>query len=329
MTVSDFLKQWNDSSPVVPVHTSGSTGKPKLMMAEKKRMEASARMTCKALNLNSGDKALVCLPMDYIAGKMMVVRSVVCGLDMLAIEPSGHPLAAIPDDVCIDFAAMVPMQVYNSIANETECRRLKSIKNILIGGGAIDKDIEQVLRTFPNAVWSSYGMTETLSHIALRCINAGTEEDSLWYMPLPGVAISTNEDGCLVIDAPAVCPTVLNTNDIAIVDTKDGGKRFKIIGRKDNVVCSGGIKIQIEEVEQLLSSYLHAPFVITKRPSKKYGEELVMLTEDSDTTSILNICTNALPRYWQPKAIIHVDHIPLTPTGKPARKLAESMAAEV
>ena len=110
MTINDFLSQWHDSRATVPVYTSGSTGKPKLMMAEKVRMEASARMTCKALGLKAGDKALVCLPMDYIAGKMMVVRSLVCDLQMISIEPKGHPMADIADDEEIDFAAMVPMR---------------------------------------------------------------------------------------------------------------------------------------------------------------------------------------------------------------------------
>lgn len=135
MTITEFLAQWRDDQPTVPVFTSGSTGKPKLMMAEKARMEASARMTCQALGLHPGDKALVCLPMDYIAGKMMVVRSLVCQLQMVSIEPQGHPMTAIVDDEVIDFAAMVPMQVFNSLSNETELRRLKAIKNILIGGG--------------------------------------------------------------------------------------------------------------------------------------------------------------------------------------------------
>lgn len=252
MTINDFLSQWHDSRATVPVYTSGSTGKPKLMMAEKVRMEASARMTCKALGLKAGDKALVCLPMDYIAGKMMVVRSLVCDLQMISIEPKGHPMADVADDEEIDFAAMVPMQVYNSIGNEAECRKLMAIKNILIGGGAIDKEMEQKLQKFPNAVWSSYGMTETLSHIALRKINGGGE-DSLWYHPLPGVEISLDADNCLVINAPAVCAEVLHTHDIAVVDNAEGNIRFRIVGRIDNVVCSGGVKIQMEEVRRDLA----------------------------------------------------------------------------
>lgn len=321
MTIAEFISQWHDDQPTVPVFTSGSTGKPKLMMAEKARMEASARMTCQALGLHPGDKALVCLPMDYIAGKMMVVRSLVCSLRMVCIEPQGHPMTAIADNDVIDFAAMVPMQVFNSLGNETELRRLKAIKNILIGGGAIDKELERQLRQFPHAVWSSYGMTETLSHIALRKVNGGNADDNLWYRPLPGFSISLDGNDCLVIDAPAVCPTVLHTHDIAVVDRSQGYVRFKIIGRIDNVVCSGGVKIQIEQVEQTLVPHLSAPFIMAKRPSKKYGEEMVMLTEAIDTTHIMAVCHEVLPKYWQPKEIIQVDKIPMTETGKPKRNL--------
>ena len=261
MTINDFLSQWHDSRATVPVYTSGSTGKPKLMMAEKVRMEASARMTCKALGLKAGDKALVCLPMDYIAGKMMVVRSLVCDLQMISIAPKGHPMADDADDEEIDFAAPPPLQVCNSKGSE-------AIKIILIGVGAIDMEMEQKLQKFPNAVWSSYGMTETLSHIALRKINGGGE-DSLWYHPLPGVEISLDADNCLVINAPAVCAEVLHTHDIAVVDNAEGNIRFRIVGRIDNVVCSGGVKIQMEEVEQALAPHLAAPFFMAKRPSKK------------------------------------------------------------
>ena len=326
MTITEFLAQWRDDQPTVPVFTSGSTGKPKLMMAEKARMEASARMTCQALGLHPGNKALVCLPMDYIAGKMMVVRSLVCQLQMVSIEPQGHPMTAIADDEVIDFVAMVPMQVFNSLSNETELRRLKAIKNILIGGGAIDKELELQLRQFPHAVWSSYGMTETLSHIALRKINGGNADDNLWYRPLPGVGITLDANDCLVIDAPAVCPTVLHTHDIAVVDRSQGYVRFKIVGRIDNVVCSGGVKIQIEEVEQALKSILSQPFAITSLPDPKLGERIVLLyTGKALAPEKLDI----LPKYQRPKAILYTQAIPLTETGKINRPACRSLAAQL
>lgn len=325
MTLSEFLSQWHDTNPSVPVYTSGSTGKPKLIMAEKTRMAASARMTCKALGLNPGDTALVCLPMDYIAGKMMVVRCDVCNLTMVYVPPSSHPLDSV--DSHIDFAAMVPMQVCNSLSDPTQHSRLRSIRNLLIGGGAIDSGTEAVLRTFPHAVWSSYGMTETLSHIALRRLDGSAYSE--WYEPLPGISVSLDGGGCLVVDAPMLCPRTLHTHDMAVVDTSTGITRFRIIGRTDNVICSGGVKIQMEDVEQALAPHLTKPFIITKRPSQKFGEEVVLLTEDADTDSVATLCRSVLPPFWVPKAISHVARVPLTHTGKPARAEALRLAEQL
>jgi O-succinylbenzoic acid--CoA ligase len=133
-----------------------------------------------------------------------------------------------------------------------------------------------------------------------------------------------NEDNCLVINAPLVCQEQLTTNDIA--EIHDG--QFRILGRKDNVIVSGGVKIQIEEVERLLKPYISTPFLITKRQDKKYGEIVVLLTESNNTTDIKSICEQVLPKFWQPKTYIPVNEIPLTETGKPARKEAEQIAVQ-
>ena len=159
MTLDEFLSEWHSESPLIELQTSGSTGKPKKMTVEKRRMEASARITCSFLGLHEGDTALLCMPLDYIAGKMMVVRALTCGLRLIAEEPSGHPLKGL--DTAPTFAAMVPLQVYNSLQDEKEARQLRSIKQLIIGGGAIDAALESQLKTFPNAVWSTYGMTRT------------------------------------------------------------------------------------------------------------------------------------------------------------------------
>ncbi|MBR6938152.1 MAG: AMP-binding protein [Prevotella sp.] len=323
MNIDDFYKEWNNPSDKILVHTSGSTGKPKPIWVEKSRMEASARITCDFLGLQEGDTALLCMSLDFIAGKMMVVRSLVLGLELIVSSPSGHPLSnekwkeiGMND---ITFAAMVPLQVYNSLQVPEERERLMRIKHLIIGGGAIDDELEQALKTFPNAVWSTYGMTETLSHIALRRLSGNDSSD--WYTPFPSVNISLDHDGCLVIDAPLVCPEVLKTNDMA--EIRNG--QFRILGRKDNVIVSGGIKIQMEEVERLLKQHIKNPFLITKRKDNKFGEIVVMLTTDN-TNDAKTICERVLPKYWQPRAYLSIKEIPSTPTGKPARKEAERIA---
>ena len=360
MTLEDFLSEWNNGSDRVLVHTSGSTGKPKPMMVEKKRMLNSARITCDFLGLKPGDSALLCMSLDYIAGKMVVVRSIERHLHLISVSPSGHPLKDINlkdangKDVNgeITFAAMVPMQVYNTLQVPEERERLTHIRHLIIGGGAIDASLEKELRSLPGniAIWSTYGMTETLSHIALRRINGA--EASEWYQPFDSVKISQTDEGCLVIDAPLVCAETLVTNDIVEIEPYIYNKvekhdkeekhdkveklRFRIKGRKDNVICSGGIKIQIEEVEALLKPHLEKPFMIAKKKDEKFGEIAVLLTEDEDLKKVEatirrllsgksddsnNSSESKTHKYWIPREYLHVDHLPLTETGKPKRSI--------
>ncbi|MCR4774269.1 MAG: AMP-binding protein [Prevotella sp.] len=322
MVLEEFLKEWRNAEDKVLVHTSGSTGKPKPMWVEKRRMENSARITCDFLDLKEGDTALLCMPLDYIAGKMVVVRSLVRGLRLIDVKPSGHPLRGLSE--VPTFAAMVPMQVYNSMQNAEELAMLKQIKHLIIGGGAIDDDMAKALRSFPNAVWSTYGMTETLSHIALRRLS-GDEADE-WYTPFDSVEVSLSAENCLVISAPLVCDKELVTNDIAQLSAD--GRRFRIIGRKDNVIDSGGIKIQIEEVERMLKGHINGAFVITRRKDRKFGEVVAMLLENGDTSAARMACENVLPKYWQPKYYLSCAKLPLTATGKPARAEAERLVNE-
>lgn len=328
MVLEEFLSEWRSESDRVLVHTSGSTGSPNPLWAEKRRMEASARITCSFLGLNRGDTALLCMPLDYIAGKMMAVRAETCGLRLVSVGATGHPLADSPElaaaEYRIDFAAMVPMQVYNSMDVPVERRRLADIRHLIIGGGAVDDDLAATLRSFPNAVWSTYGMTETLSHIALRRLSG--PEASEWYTPFDSVEVGLNSAGCLVIDAPAVCAARLETNDLAVIASD--GRRFRIIGRRDNVICSGGIKISIEDVECRLRPHMPFPFMITRRRDAKLGEAVVMLMQSDDVATAQDVCRRVLPRYWQPRHYIPVAALPVTETGKPARKRAEEIALQ-
>ena len=346
MTLEDFLSEWNNDSDRVLVHTSGSTGKPKPMMVEKKRMLNSARITCDFLGLKPGDSALLCMSLDYIAGKMVVVRSIERHLHLISVSPSGHPLKNIDlkdvngKDVNeeITFAAMVPMQVYNTLQVPEERERLTHIRHLIIGGGAIDASLEKELQALPGniAIWSTYGMTETLSHIALRRINGA--EASEWYHPFDSVKISQTEEGCLVIDAPLVCAETLVTNDIVEIESYIYNKveklRFRIKGRKDNVICSGGIKIQIEEVEEFLKPHLEKPFMLAKKKDEKFGEIAVLLSEDKGIKKVEATIRRLLSgksddsnksseskshKYWIPREYRYVEHLPLTETGKPKR----------
>lgn len=322
MVLAEFLEEWNNSNDKILVHTSGSTGKPKPLWVEKRCMEASAKITCSFLGLGNEDTALLCMPLDYIAGKMVVVRSIVCGMDLIEVEPSGNPLKSL--NTAPSFAAMVPMQVFNSLNSPHDKALLMNIKQLIIGGGAIDDEMAKILRGFQNSIWSTYGMTETLSHIALRRLSGN--DASEWYTPFDSVKIKLSKDGCLIIDAPDICKDIIKTNDR--VEISSDGKKFRIIGRKDNVIDSGGIKIQIEEIEKILKPYINTPYIITKKTDHKFGEIVVMLVETTsyDITRIKQVCKQKLPKYYQPKLFIPVDSIPLTRTGKPARAEALKIA---
>ena len=319
LSLANFLTEWFDEKTTLKVHTSGSTGTPKELFVEKQRMLNSARATINFLGLKKGDTALLCMPLPYIAGKMVVVRALTAELNLLLVTPCGHPLHAISQ--IPTFAAMTPMQVFNSLEVPEEREILMQIEHLIIGGGAIDSKMAEVLHTFPRNVWSTYGMTETLSHIALRRLS-GTAA-SHWYTPFEGVTLSLSKENTLVIDAPNVCPEILQTNDIVTFNELG---QFRILGRKDNTINTGGIKVQIEEVEAKLHDLLTFPFLITSAPDPKFGEHIVLLAEGNyPPEEVLQKAFAHLPTYWRPKTTVIVDQLPLTGTGKPDRAKAKQL----
>ena len=283
-----FLSEWFDPADTLLVHTSGSTGKPKELYVEKERMMESACLTCSFLGLQKEDSALLCMPLQYIAGKMVVIRALV---------------------------------VYNSLQVPEEKAILQQIRHLIIGGGPIDSQLNAALKDFPHAVWSTYGMTETLSHIALRRLNGPEASD--WYTPFESIQIRLSKENTLVIYAPEICEKELVTNDIAEIN---GQNQFRILGRKDNTINTGGVKVQIEQVEAALKEHLSVPFLITSAPDEKFGEIIVLLAEGQLPDDIEQTCTHQLPPYWRPKRFVPVFKLPLTETGKPDRAIAKLLA---
>ena len=322
MVLEEFLELWNNDSNTMVVHTSGSTGKPKQLHLLKEDMRESAKNTCRFLQLKPNDEALLCLSLNHIGGMMMVVRAVECNLKLKVVEPSARPLQHLTQ--APEFAAMVPMQVYESLKVPKEAELLRNIKHLIIGGSAIDEKLSRVLASFPHAVWSTYGMTETCSHIALRRLNG--ENASEWYVPFSHINVSLSDKGSLVISKKTLG-----------VDDKDGAtmqqwitydsvifhedeRRFKVIGRLDNVIVSGGIKIQVEEVERLLAQHLNCLFMISGEPDEKFGQKVVLTIENGDVKQAQYICNKVLPDYWKPKVIRNVNQLPRTKNGKIKRK---------
>lgn len=318
-----FLEKWFDASPVIIVHTSGSTGTPKELVVRKDRMMQSARLTCEFLNLQAGDTALLCMNLRYIGAMMVVVRSLVAGLNLIVRPASGHPLSDIEEP--LRFAAMVPLQVYNTLRVPEEKARLEQTDILIIGGGAVDDSLEAEMSALPTAVYSTYGMTETLSHIALRRLNGDTA--SKHYYPFPSVELSLSAESTLVVKAPLICGEVLQTNDIACL-YPDGS--FTIAGRKDNVINSGGIKIQAAEMEKRLRPFIPVPFVVTSVPDPRLGQALTLLIAGQvDVRELESKLQTVLDAYHRPRHIFMTESIPQTENGKTDRAGCRILARQM
>ncbi len=314
-----FLHEWFDNQPYVWVQTSGSTGMPKRIKVSKQRMMYSAAGTCRALNLKAGNVALLCMNLQYIGAKMMVVRALVAGLELVVREASGKPLTDVPQR--IDFAAFVPMQIFECLKDNLQKERLQNISNVLVGGGALADDVLAELRTFPNRIFSTYGMTETLSHIALMQVS-GAKASGV-YTPMWGIELSLSPRGTLIIQNENLLDAPLETNDLAEL-YPDG--TFRILGRADNVINSGGVKIQTEELEQLLRPHLPFAFAIGSQADNKFGEIVVLLSTKAVN---INDLKGHLPAYYLPKKNIVVPQIPLTETGKIDRGRIKKLLSQI
>lgn len=321
--LADFMREWLDAKDWVHGQTSGSTGTPKQLKLSKKAMAESAARTCAFLGLNEGDTAYLCMPVKYVGGKMMVVRAMTQGLDLIWNTPSLTPMKGLREPPV--FTAMTPMQATAALADPDERELLKGTRHILLGGSAVSPTLAVAVADFPNAVWSTYGMTETVSHIALRRLSGEKAAES--YMPLPGVTVSLAENGALTIDAPGIAAGRLVTNDLAEI-LADGS--FRILGRLDNVINTGGIKVQIETAETLLRDIINAPIAVTSVPDEKTAEKVVLLVAGSfDEKGLMEAAKAKLPRYWNPKVIVRVDEIPETGSGKPDRRAIRALAARL
>lgn len=305
--IGKFLFEWLNNESFVFVQTSGSTGKPKKIVLQKTTMMASAKATGSFFNLQPKSTALLCLSADYIAGKMMLVRAITLGLHLDAVEPNSNPL----ENKKYDFVAMVPMQVANSL------EQLHLVETLLIGGTKVSYQLaESILKTNCKA-FESYGMTETISHIAIKQIGAKP------FTILPNVSISVDERNCLVIEALELSPNKINTNDIVEILNET---QFILKGRIDNVINSGGVKIFPEEVEEKLAKYISTPFFVASLPDEKFGEKVILVLEGK-SFEIENAIFSELSKFQIPKEIVFVDKFVETETNKiNRRKTLEKLA---
>jgi len=306
--VGDFILDWFNDRSYIEMNTSGTTGQPKIIRVEKQAMVNSAIATGHFFDLRANNKVLHCLPTKYIAGKMMFVRGFVLGLDMDFVAPSAHPL--LYNDVKYDFTAMVPLQAQNSL------KELKSVKKMIIGGVKINKSLEKQLAKLPTEAFETYGMTETITHIAAKKVGEKA------FTVLPGVTISFNDDRCLVIHAPRISDEIIVTNDIVELINEN---QFIFLGRFDNIVNSGGIKLMPEQIEEKLSTKISARYFVAGKPDKVLGEKLILVIEGKEHP-LEETTFELLDKYEKPKEVFFVDKFKETGNGKIMRKeIAKSL----
>lgn len=316
MTYDDFLHQWLSESNAIECYTSGSTGSPSRIILPKSEMLRSAQRTADFFELNSHSHLHSCISPDFIGGKMMLIRSQLLGCHFSWEHPSNQPLCDPQlKDSQLSLVSIVPSQMDYILQNVA---RMPVVDNYLIGGQAINDSLRKRIIEKRLTAWESYGMTETSSHIAIRKVADG----EVYFHTLSGISVSLSEQNTLKINIEGW--QELTTNDYAELRSPT---EFKILGRLDNVIISGGRKIHIEEIENKLSKKISVAFFCCSEPDKKWGQRLVLLVQRSNLDSkilkqeLSDICKEILEPWQRPKEIYILESLPLTASGKPKRNI--------
>lgn len=308
VNVARFIEEWFSFSETVSAKTSGSTGDPKAIVLQKQHMINSARATGTYFKAGKDTQALLCLPANFIAGKMMLVRAMELGWNLHVVAPAKDSLTEYDNDY--DFVAMVPYQVWHSLG------ALDKVKKLIIGGGRISAELEERLQQVSTEVFATYGMTETCTHVAVRRINGPAKSET--YHALPDVKFETNTSDCLIINAPMVLSEPIQTNDVVQLIS---ATEFKWLGRLDNVINSGGIKLFPEQIEAKLASEIIQPFLIASEKDEQLGERVILVYEGNPQSKPnLSRAFEKLDKLERPKRVYCVSRFPYTETGKVKRK---------
>lgn len=313
MDHKSFMEEWRNAEDHIVAHTSGSTGKPKPIRLLKTDMMKSACATCDFFNIGCDSTLLLPLSLDYIAGKMQAVRAAVSGAKLIVVQPSRdfNAAAKAVGAAQIQLVPIVPAQVQGYLESPLADRTV----NIIAGGAPLDASQEDALRNWHGNAYATYGMTETSSHVALRRVGDGS------FHALPGYKFSTDPRGCLVIENEEMSWKRLITNDVAELHDSTS---FRLIGRWDHVIITGGIKVHPSEVESLIAPVLSMrPFYISWRPSVEWGQEVVLALMDNDPVDeprLLSACASLLPRHHAPRAVVRDTEPEYTDSGKLKRK---------
>ena len=303
--IGNFIKKWLNGDDFLIVKTSGSTGESKKIKLKKQHLINSARATGAYFDLGENTSALLCLSAKYIGGKMMLIRAMTLGWDLHIVSPEKDALTQYDNDY--DFVAMVPYQVYHSLG------ALKKVKKLIIGGGSVSRELIEDIKEISTEVFATYGMTETCSHVAVKALNGKSKSEV--FSALSNVTFTTDARNCLVIDAPHIADEILTTNDLVELLSPT---EFEWLGRYDNVINSGGIKIHPEKLEEKLAPFIKLPFIIASEKDDQLGEKVILILENEEKNKVPNYSAAfaSLEGYEKPKKIYTITQFPFTDTGK-------------
>lgn len=311
-SILNFLSFWKIKEQF-KIMSSGTTGAKKELSFSKKSLIRSAQITIDAFSLKEGDLVINALPLTFVAGKMMFVRAIVGKLRVLVVEPSANPIVKLENK--ISFSAFTPYQLQHIIEESAE--KLSLFNKIIIGGSKISDKLDSLIQSTKAEIYETFGMSETLTHIALRPVNGKGKSD--YFSVLPAFTISTNEDDCLLINAKHIGNTSIETNDIIRLE---GKREFQWVGRKDNVINSGGVKLFPEEIEKKLSKVIDQPFMICKTMDDDLGEKVVLVIESKNDIKLTDINFSHLSKYEIPKELRLLNQLPRNKNGKLIRVLS-------
>ena len=316
--VHKVLKAWHSNQDSFNLYTSGSTSSPKKVSFSRSKLKKSAKRTIDYFHLKPGDRIFMCLNPKFVAGFMMLIRALEGDLDLVIQTPSLNPLKSLNDDLSFQFASFTPGQADSIMENAPQ--KFENIEKILIGGVSINPQLEKKLRSLRSQVFHSYGMTETLTHVAIRAVSGN--ETSNVFQALNGVTFGIEDRSCLIIHDKVLNIRNLVTNDIVELLNE---KSFIWQGRVDNVVNSGGIKIHLEQLEAeidqiLLEMGMKLNFCLIPQEDQKLTNRIVLLLENRDQEIdkefLLKTLKSKLPAHHDPKKILQIPKIALTTSGK-------------
>jgi O-succinylbenzoic acid--CoA ligase len=319
--VLEFCRDWLKGKGSFVVHTSGSTGTPKPIQLSRHQMEASARQTITALELKPGATALLCMNPAYIGGKMMLVRAMEGNMALRLVEAGANPLDQLAAHETFDFTALVPLQLEAVLKDDYSLHLLEKAKAVIIGGAPVSQQLRSRLQKIAAPIYSTYGMTETVSHIALQRLTGPATQN--YFKAFPDVQLGQDARGCLTIAGTVTANQLITTNDVVeLIDSH----HFRWLGRADNIINSGGIKIQLEKIEQLAEKLLlrceqQRNLFAWSLPDERLGQKLVLIVEgpplqERDEANWQQLFTQELVKYEQPKAIFYIPQFRQTPSGK-------------